>query len=253
MQMFLLDYGYTDVDKGIVLTQGKDVGKIVSTPIWGALVNTSEGWMLVDTGMNPVHIKQPNATFEGTSLSGKIKPVMYQRNRADECVRACGVDPSDIRIVINSHLHFDHCGGNCLFPKAEFVVQRKHFQWAMIPGNNCPKRDFDIPGVHWCFLDGESEIIPGVHLILTPGHVPYHQSVMIDLPGGPVIIAADAASLTETMTPDAPICADDPELYHASITKLQELASKYDAHILLSHDQLMWEQWPHAPSVFEIN
>ncbi len=250
MRMYLLDYGYTDVDKGMVLTLGRDVGKVVSTPIWGALVETRAGWVLIDTGMNPVHINQPDATFAGTPLSGKIVPVMTSQNRADECVRACGVDPAEIVMILNSHLHFDHCGGNALFPTAEIVVQKKHYEWAMLPESQCPRRDFDLPHARWRFVDGEEEVLPGIHLILTPGHVPYHQSFLLNLPQGPVIIAADAASLAETMAPGAEITADDPRLYHASIAKLERLAHDTGARILLSHDQALWQQWPHAPECF---
>ena len=65
MKVYLLYYGVTWVDKGQVLTIGKDVGKIVPTPIWGALLDTEFGYVLVDTGMNPVHLEDPDATFRG--------------------------------------------------------------------------------------------------------------------------------------------------------------------------------------------
>ena len=250
MRIFLLDYGYTNVDKGLVLTLGKDMGKIVSTPIWGALLETDSGYVLVDTGMNPIHILHPDATFAGTSLEGKIVPVMTPAQTAEACVRSCGVKPEEIRYVINSHFHFDHCGGNLFFPQAESVVQKKHYEWAMDSSSNCPRRDFDIADAKWHFVDGEMEFLPGIHLILTPGHVPYHQSILIESNHGNVIIAADAASLKETTAPCAEITADDPAAYHASIAKLCHLCEQYHAKLLLSHDQAMWDTWPHAPLEF---
>ncbi len=251
MKMYLLDYGYTNVDKGIVLTLGQDIGKVVPTPIWGALLDTGKKYVLIDTGMNPIHIKDPNATFIGTDLHGKIVPVMNERNTAIECVKACGVSPNSIKYVINTHLHFDHCGGNLFFPNARFVVQKHHYNWATSPKSNCPKRDFLLEGTKWLFVDGDVEFLPKISLILTPGHVPYHQSILIDLGEKKVIIAGDAVSLRESMSDNAPITADNPVDFYASIRKLQSLSRKYQAQLLLSHDQEQWSSLIHAPKQFQ--
>ncbi|MBE3584420.1 MAG: N-acyl homoserine lactonase family protein [Limnochordaceae bacterium] len=250
MRMYLLYYGVTNVDKGLVLTDGRDVGKIIPTPIWGTLLETPEGWILVDTGMHPDHLTDPNATFRGTPLEGKIQPIMEPKDLASARVRSCGVEPEHIRYVINTHLHFDHCGGNRFFPQAEFIVQAEHFEWAM-QSDQCHKRDFDLPGTRWRLVRGRTTVVPGVELIPTPGHVPGHQSVLVHLPQtGPVILTADAITLYETVRPDAPVTAWDPVMYKQSAEMLLRMQRELNAHLFVSHEQEVWDRWRHAPEFY---
>lgn len=250
MKMFLLYYGVTYVDKGLILTAGKDVGRIVPTPIWGTLIGVGDKWVLVDTGMNPIHISDPDATHRGTSLFGKIRTVLNIEDLAVNRVKSCGIDPAQVTYVINTHFHFDHCGGNLFFPNAEFVVQKDHYEWAL-QSEQCPKRDFNIPGLRWRLVDGDQDFLPGVKLIATPGHVPGHQSVIIHLPEtGPVIITGDAIFLKETMEKDAPVTAFDPILYRLSVKKIVEMERQLSARILVAHEQKEWERWKHAPEYY---
>ncbi len=252
MRAYLLYYGVTWVDKGQVLTIGRDAGKVVPTPIWGTLLDTEAGYVLVDTGMNPVHLEDPDATFRGSPLSGKIVPELCRADLADQRVMSCSVRPQDIRYVINTHLHFDHCGGNLFFPQAEFVVQKEHYEWAMSEKSNCPRRDFDLPGTKWRFVEGDCEFLPGVRLVTTPGHVPGHQSVIVDLKNsGPLIIASDAICLKETMADGAPITADNEREYHQSVQKLQKLEEELSGRIFVSHEQAEWDAWKHAPEFYD--
>lgn len=251
MRMYLLYYGVTNVDKGVVLTQGRDVGKIVPTPIWGALFDTPEGWILFDTGMHTDHLSDPDATFKGGPLGGKILAVMTEEDVAPNRVRSCGVEPEQIRYVINSHLHFDHCGGNRFFPQAEFIVQREHYEWAL-QSTECHKRDFDLPGLRWRLVKGRTTVAPGIELIPTPGHVPGHQSLLAHLPHtGPVILSADAISLWETTRPDAPITAWDPDLYRQTAQMLCDMQRELGARLFPAHEQEAWESWRHAPEYYD--
>lgn len=252
MKMYLLYYGVTYVDKGLVLTDGKDLGKIISTPIWGALIDNGKNHVLVDTGMNPIHIGDPDATFRGTNLSGLIKPVMTKQDLASSRVISCGFSPDQIDYVINTHFHFDHCGGNLFFPQAEFVVQKEHFEWALQPDSQCPHRDFNIPGTRWRLVDGRVTLLPGIELLPTPGHVPGHQSVVVYLrKTGPVILSGDAIFLEETMEENAPVTAFDKALYHKSVKKICDLRSEINGQIFVGHEQKKWDQWKHAPEWYE--
>ncbi|MBM4118133.1 MBL fold metallo-hydrolase [bacterium] len=113
---------------------------------------------------------------------------------------ACGLSPADVTHVVNTHLHFDHCGGNTRldaegralpsFPAARYFVQRGEWEDAVRPHAlsraSYLARNF-LPVAEAGLLervDGEVEILPGVRLLPTPGHTPHHQSVLIDLPGG---------------------------------------------------------------------
>lgn len=252
IKLYLLDYGYTNVDKGIVLTTGKDIGKIVSTPIWGALVKVNGENLLIDTGMNPIHINDEDATFRNTPLSGFIVPKLSENQLAINAIKSLGLLPSDISRVINTHFHFDHCGGNIYFRDAEFYIQKEHFDWAIENKNLCPHRDFLFPNIRWNFLHGDSQIIPGVEVVTTPGHVPGHQSVVITLSNfGVVIIASDAISLLETMDDISSENADNKGQYYESIQKLIKLKNIKNGHIFVSHEQSEWEKWKHAPEWYD--
>ena len=248
--MYLLYYGAAHVDKGIVLTDGKDVGKVIPTPIWGTLLETPAGWVLIDTGMHPDHLTDPDATFRGTPLSGKINPVMTAADLADSRVRSCGVDPAEVRYVINTHLHFDHCGGNRFFPQAEFIVQKEHYEWAL-QSDACHRRDFDLPATRWRLVEGRCSPIPGIELIPTPGHAPAHQSFLFRLPDtGPVLLTGDAITLDETVPDGAPVTAWNPELYHRSAQELLRLQAELGATLFVGHEQGAWESWRHAPDCY---
>jgi N-acyl homoserine lactone hydrolase len=82
-----------------------------------------------------------------------------------------GLRPSDVHCLINTHLHFDHCGGNCAFPSTPILVQRSHYEHAR-ESPTCPSRYFDLPDLTYELIDGEPELFGGVRAFLTPGHAP---------------------------------------------------------------------------------
>src|SRR5919201_1821893 len=100
--------------------------------------------------------------------------------------------PRDVVCVINTHLHFDHCGGNRLFAGTPTHVQRVEREAAREPDYTIPEWvEFD--GATYVEHDGEAEIVPGVRVLPTPGHTPGHQSVLVDTDDGLVVVAGDVA------------------------------------------------------------
>jgi N-acyl homoserine lactone hydrolase len=100
--------------------------------------------------------------------------------------------PREVALVINTHLHFDHCGGNRLFPGIPIYVQRREREAAREPDYTIPEWvDFD--GATYVELEGEAEIAPGVRVLPTPGHTPGHQSVLVETADGLVVVAGDVA------------------------------------------------------------
>jgi N-acyl homoserine lactone hydrolase len=98
--------------------------------------------------------------------------------------------PRDAVCVINTHLHFDHCGGNRLFAGTPIHVQRTELEAARTPGYTIPEWvEFD--GATYVEHDGEAEIAPGVRVLPTPGHAPGHQAVLVDTDDGLVIVGGD--------------------------------------------------------------
>ncbi len=115
-----------------------------------------------------------------------------------ESLKEHGVAAEDIHLVINTHLHFDHAGGNTLrqglqvvpaFPKASYTVQRGEYEDAM-SANERTKASYreenfvPLAQEHrWEFLNGDAELVPGVSVVVTHGHTTHHQSVKIESEG----------------------------------------------------------------------
>ena len=115
-----------------------------------------------------------------------------------ESLRHRGLTPDDIHLVINTHLHFDHAGGNTTrrgdqlsstFPKAAYHVQRGEYEDAARANERTKasyRRDNFTPIAHvnqWEFLSGDTELLPGITTVVTAGHTRFHQSVKIESEG----------------------------------------------------------------------
>jgi N-acyl homoserine lactone hydrolase len=130
--------------------------------------------------------------------------------------------PREVACVVNTHLHFDHCGGNRLFAGVPIYVQRREREAARAEDYTIPGWvDFD--GAHYVELEGEEELLPGVRLVPTPGHTPGHQSVLVETDEGLVVVAGDVAYIWSEF--------DDPA--NESATMLAALAPR---RIWLAHE-----------------
>jgi N-acyl homoserine lactone hydrolase len=103
-----------------------------------------------------------------------------------------GLIPSDVKLVVNTHLHWDHCGQNAVFRHAPFYVQRPELERARRE-ETLTSEWFDFTGARFELLDGEAEVAPGVRVVPTPGHTVGHQSVVVTQPGGDDLFIGDAA------------------------------------------------------------
>ena len=129
------------------------------------------------------------------------------RTLIEDGLRSLGYKPEDVVLMIDTHLHFDHAGGNTFrdregrvrptFPNARYVVQRGEYAWAThlnertaasyFPHNFEPVREaglFDL-------VDGEREIVAGIRVLPTPGHTPHHQSVLLEGGDAPALFLGD--------------------------------------------------------------
>jgi N-acyl homoserine lactone hydrolase len=153
------------IEYGTVLVEGERWPCIVH------VVDHSAGSVLVDTGLidsTPELDEEWHPEFDAGAL------------------------PRDVAFVVNTHLHFDHCGGNRLFAGVPIYVQARERAAAREPGYTVPEWvEFD--GAAYVELDGEAELAPGLRVLPTPGHSEGHQSVLVDTEDGLVVIAGDVA------------------------------------------------------------
>lgn len=220
----------------------------VQIPIACYLVRTSDATVLFDTGVSPRAVpgllrNDPQAQFTDADLLV---------HRLD----SIGLEPSDIDLVVLSHLHFDHAGGAALFAKSELIVQKDEYAYAYYPASFFEgfyyRKNFDLPGYRWRLLDGDTELGPGLTVLRTDGHTPGHQSLLVKLPQhGPVILAGDSCYWQEHIDAErVPGVVWNPMQALHSIKRLKTLARLVGGRIFPGHDPVFWRTVPKAPEAY---
>jgi len=143
-------------------------------PVFVHTVEHPDGLVLVDTGLLDTH----PAVAGWDARPHPLPEELVQR----------------VAVVVNTHLHFDHCGGNRLFPGTPLHVQRRELADARAGGDEYTIQEWvDFPGASYVEHDGEAELLPGIRLVPTPGHTAGHQSVVVETEEGLVVLGGDVA------------------------------------------------------------
>jgi N-acyl homoserine lactone hydrolase len=254
VRLRILSLGRCDVDKGRLLTPGVDDGEHILIPIPAFLVEIEGvGRILIDTGMHPVHIDDPDYSFRDMpGIPEILRPVMNREDTLEARLGELGLGVGDITHVVNSHLHFDHCGQNFLFVDGPPVyVQRGHYE-AALAGPAFPNEYFELGGVDYRFIEGELELFPGLRTILTPGHAPDHMSFLLDLPRtGKVLLCIDAIYTRDNVDHDTWASQADPQAARESALRLTRLAAEEDALLVYGHDPGQWGELRRAPESYD--
>ena len=165
------------------------------------LVEHKSGLVLIDTGAG----NKENEKFH--DIYGVENAGAAGGTQLEDGLRQLGVSPDDIAIVINTHLHFDHAGGNTTrrpdgsiaptFPKAKYVLQAGEYEYAThtnertaasyLPHNFVPVHDAG----QFYMVRGETAVVAGITVVPTPGHVPHHQGVKLESDGEVAFYTAD--------------------------------------------------------------
>jgi N-acyl homoserine lactone hydrolase len=151
----------------------------------------------------------------------------------DTALEAAGIRSADVTLVVNCHLHFDHCGGNPSFAGRPVVCQRLELADARSIVDYTLPDLVDHPGVNYLALDGDAELLPGVHVWPTPGHTAGHQSLVVRLDDGTVVLAGQSH-------PSAAAFSADVERRDAS-GWLARLLALDPRRVLFAHDGSVWE------------
>jgi len=161
------------------------------------LVEHDAGLVLIDTGLG----NKESDKFK--DIYGVANEGTGGRTRLEDALARLGYRPEDVRWVINTHLHFDHAGGNTYrdpagnvvptFPGARYVVQKGELDFARHTNERTAASylPHNFEPVSFELVDGEAEVLPGIRCLPTPGHVPFHQSVLVESGGERACFLAD--------------------------------------------------------------
>ena len=253
------------IESGIQWLDGGAMFGVVPKPLWQRripsddqnriplalrclVIESPDELVLVDTGIGN---KENEKFHELYGVENAGNPT-----RLEDGIKAAGFMPDDIGIVLCTHLHFDHAGGNTFrdsegdirpaFQNARYVVKRGEFDFAH-SGNeriraSYLRENFDPieeAGL-WDFVEGATEVVPGVKVLPTPGHTPFHQSVVIESDGETACFLADVCP-TAAHIPLPWIMGYDlePLVTLESKRKLWALARDQEWLLIFEHDLLI--------------
>jgi len=251
MELYILPLGDCCLNYEVIVP-GVDDGKRIHIPVPGYLVRLDDdSLVLIDTGMNRIHISDPEHTWRGQPLAALLTPVMRREDSLLWRLAELDIAPADIKYVINTHLHFDHAGNNDLLKDATFFVQREHYEYAK--GNPMfPNEYWNLPNLRYELVDGDVSLFPNVEVILSPGHAPGHQSVLLRLPNtGNVILCGDAVYSQENYDNDSWGSQADPETARESAFRLKEIAEREKALMFYGHDRNQVIDLTYSPNSYQ--
>jgi len=191
MELRLLSDGYFTLDKSF-LVYTKYQGQTYEAALKPLLIVADKEKILVETGIG--------------ELPDTYRTFHTLKRKPDQTLRAQlqkhGIKPEEITLVINTHLHFDHCGNNASFPTAKFYVQAEELRYAYAPDRFQKaayiRRFFDA-GLDYVPIRGKYQLTDDIILVPSPGHSIGHQSVLIRGDEKNFVYCGDAAPLRENL------------------------------------------------------
>lgn len=195
-------------------------------PVYGFIIDHPGGPVLFDTGI-------------GTDNEEIDEAYPATHHPLESALARIGVELNEVQMVINSHLHFDHCGNNRLFPGVPMAVQETEFAATRQPGYTVPEW-IDFPAAEWLQVDGEAEIVPGIRALPTPGHTPGHQSIVITNGVDVDVIAGQAVYDRDELEFEGstePLEGKESELTSSSARRIK---AEGPGRVFFSHDPRVW-------------
>jgi len=179
-------------------------------PVYVHVIDHPDARVLVDIGMTQLHPAVAD-------MDPRLIPLSAQAD----------FDLASIDIVINTHLHFDHCGGNHLFTGRPIYVQRQELNDARSEDDYTIREWVEAPGVQYVPVEGALELLPGLRLVPAAGHTRGSQVVVVETGGRSVVIGGDMAVFFAEL--------DEPR------TEGQRLVRALDPEkVWLSHEHEPW-------------
>jgi glyoxylase-like metal-dependent hydrolase (beta-lactamase superfamily II) len=204
------------ISAGRLLLDGGAMFGVIPRPLWEKKmqpdarnrITLSMNCLVIHAGGKRILVE----TGAGDKMNPKVREIYgLDGPFLEGGLRSYGLQPEDIDIVLNTHLHFDHCGGNTrvekdtvvpAFPNARYIVQRGEFEHAMNPNERDRASYFPEnyapleAGGKYSLLDDDGEIAPGVEVIRLPGHTAHMQGVKLTGGGKTAFLFADLVPTT---------------------------------------------------------
>jgi glyoxylase-like metal-dependent hydrolase (beta-lactamase superfamily II) len=248
LRLFAFSCGWLESDLALFVEGATGA---IRVPVPSYLVDHPRGALVFDTGLHPATQADPEARL-GRRIARAFRVCFSPGEELAARLAGLGVDAAAVRWLVSSHLHFDHVGGNAQLPNARLVVQKREWEAGqdadLRAANAYDPRDYDL-GHDLLAVDGEHDVFGDGSVVCTPthGHTPGHQSLRVRLPGGEVVLAADACYLRRTLESlELPPIVHDPAAMRASLLRLRALRER-GARIFFGHDPEFWASLPQAP------
>jgi N-acyl homoserine lactone hydrolase len=212
----------------------------VYNPYFVYVVQHPSGTLLFDTGAHPALRTDPESRLGAAAAAFEVR--LEAEHHLEQRLAAIGLQPRDIDLVVESHLHFDHAGGLEWVRHAPVLVQREELAFAMDPPvyqrEIYVQADYDL-GLDWQQLDGDHDVFGDerVMVISTPGHTRGHQSLLVRLDGQTVFLLADAAYLLGKMRQRSlPGVIWSPDAMIATWDRIEAIERAEDARLMTTHE-----------------
>lgn len=254
MKLYVMSCGRIRCRKNIYIPDA-DKSEYVDAPMPVFLITHPGGNVLFDTGPNPEVFEDPAGVWGG--LAKAFQPIGDKDSGVVAQLNTIGISPDDVKYVFNSHLHFDHVGGNRFFPNATFLVSAMEVECARRPeleGKGYFSADWDIP-LNYRQVKGKVDIFSDGKIIIHPfpGHTPGHQGLLVRLDRqGPIILAGDSIPCKENFEQRVISKNNlDNEEARMTIDRMHQLVAKEKGMVIYGHDQNQWEDLKKPPLYYD--
>jgi len=246
-ELYAFTCGFLTIPHGFLLEGAH--GQI-TVPIPSYLIVHPNGKVLFDSGLNVRTQTDPEPYIGPIGMKFNTFH-FYPGEEISARLRAMETEPGEVTHLVNSHLHYDHSGGNAQIPNADVLVQRPEWDHAMALPDEDPgyrKVDFDtgqcvrrIAGEHDVFGDGSVVCFP------TYGHTPGHQSLRVRTSGGDFVLCGDACYLRQSLEQlHLPGVIADREATLQVFHRFRQMRAR-GARIMFGHDPEFWKTVPQGP------
>ncbi|MDG6999682.1 MAG: N-acyl homoserine lactonase family protein [Nitrososphaerota archaeon] len=258
-KIYLIDGGQFQQDQSIV-TFARGAGQRVWSQVYAVYVDHPEAKIMIETGMD--------TNVWPSRLVERFAPKQSEEQKVENALRRLGVNPDEIDIIINTHLHADHCRSNHIFKNATWLVNREELREALAP------EPFEGTYIRACFDAGvktqmifdDYSVVKGVDILSTPGHTVGHNSIAVETENSGVFLFTGDASMTkenfwgsERTSPYGWPCGPciNQKQYMRSLERMREFLKSTKARTLktctpmYSHDPDEFSKWRHSPNAYE--